>query len=196
MKFIVILLLNCFWVLYVALYFIDHPVKNTSTLGKIKQGLLLVVSLFVLYNILFIYILKKKTEESGLFYKIIVFAEKTGHAVVSFQEPVQKEFIISVIIAFLLIVLGFLLSGLPGGLILSLLQKAGLLRGIQGDHVWPAAILLSILWPLCFPFAVLAKQFLLHRGYMGFTGLHIALGLLWIILMIPCIALLSKNNNS
>ncbi len=190
MKFIIILLLNCFLVLCSILYFIDHPFTRASVTGKIKQLVLLLLSVCVLYNVLFIYLLKKKKVENGLIYKIIAFAEKLIHDSMIFIQPIQKEFIISLIIAFVLIVLGMLLAGLPGAAVISVLQKTGLLHGIQGDNAWPAAILLSIAWPLCFPFAILTKQFLLHCSYVGFAGLSILLGLVWIVFIVPVTALL------
>ncbi|MDB5257067.1 MAG: hypothetical protein JWM14_1762 [Chitinophagaceae bacterium] len=196
MKFIIILLLNCFFVLYCVMYLTDHSFTRASVGGKIRQGILLVVGLYVIYNILFIYLLKKQKEESGLIYKIIAFSEKAAHTFLTFIQPVQKEFIISIVIAFVLIVIGMLLAGLPGAVILALLQKMGLFTRVRGDSVWPCAILISMLWPLCLPFAVLVKQYLVQRGYAGFAGLRFLLGMLWIIVIVPLVALLSQTPKS
>ncbi len=157
---------------------------------------MLVVGLYVIYNLLFIYLLKKQKEENGLIYKIIDTAEKAAHTFMIFIQPVQKELIISIFIAFVLIVISILLAGLPGAVILTLLQKIGLFTRVNGDNGWPCAILISILWPLCLPFAVLAKQYLVQHGYTGFAGLRFLLGMLWIAIIIPLIALWSETSKS
>jgi hypothetical protein len=194
MKFILLLLANCFFVLYCILYLTDHPFTRASVGGKIMQAILLVAGLYVLYNVLFIYVLKKRKEENGLIYKIFAYSEKLIQDAITFIQPIQKEFIISILIALVLIVIGMLLAGLPGAAILALLQKAGLFTRVRGDSLWPAAILISILLPLCLPFAVLAKQFLLQRGYAGFTGLRLLLSMLWIVIIVPAVACLSQTS--
>lgn len=190
MKFIVVLLLNCFWVLCSILYFVDHPFTRASVTGKIKQLVLGSLSVYILYNILYIYLLKKEQVENGLIYKLIAFAKNFIHDAMASIQPAQKELIISLVIAFVCIVVGLLLVGLPGGAMINLLQKAGLLRGIKGDNVWPSAIHLSIAWPLCFPFSVLTKQFLGHCGFESFEGLSLLLSSGWIIFMIVITGLL------
>jgi hypothetical protein len=94
------------------------------------------------------------------------------------------------------IAIGLLLAGLPGGAFLLFLQKLGFFTRVKADGLWPAAIMLSILFPLCLPFAVLAKQFLLQCGYEGFAGLRILLGFLWIVVVTCSIALLSESSKS
>lgn len=193
MKFILVLLANCLFILYTIFYLTDHPITRASVMGKVKQFLLVGLSLYILYNLLFIYLLKREKEESGLIYKFIAFAEKSAHATATFIQPIQKELIVGSLLALVFIVISLLLAGLPGGAVLSVLQKMGWFTRIKGDSTWPAAILLSILLPLCLPFAILAKQYLLQRGYEGFTGLRLLLGLFWIVLIIPLVALLSSS---
>ncbi|MDF2456014.1 MAG: hypothetical protein K0R51_2007 [Cytophagaceae bacterium] len=195
MKFIAVLLLNCFLILGNILYFVDHPFTGASVAGKIKQVVLGALSVYILHNILFIYLLKKEKVENGLIYKLIAFTKNFIHDVLAFIQPVQKEFIISLVIAFVCIVIGMLLIGLPGGAMINLLQKAGLLRGIKGDNVWPSAIHLSIVWPLCFPFSVLTKQFLFHRGHESFESLSLLLISGWIVFMIVITGLLFTNKS-
>jgi len=188
MKFILILLANCFFILYCILYLTDHPFTRASVGGKIRQVILLLAGLYVIYNVVFIYLLKKQKEESGLLYKIFAYGEKALHATMAFIQPIQKELLISIIIAVALAAIGMLLAGLPGAALLAFLQKVGLLRNVKGDSVWPTAILFSVLWPLSFPIAILVKHYCALRGYHGFTGFGGLIGCSWMLL---CIVLTS-----
>jgi len=171
--------------------FVDNKFVPEETGAKIRNLLLLVSALYVSYNVFFIYILKKEKEQSGIIYKI---ASIVKHAAVNsymFIQPFQKEFIISLVIAAAIMVVSFILVGLPGGLILGLLQKIGIGNTIQGDNVWPAALYLSFFWPLCFPVAVLTKNYLIQQGYVGYalTGLCLS-GFAWIMLVVGSVFVL------
>lgn len=195
MKFILLLLANCFFILYGILYLTDHPFTRASTGGKIRQVVLLVVGLYVIYNVVFIYLLKKQKEESGLLYKIFTYGEKAVYAAMHFIQPIQKELLISIVIAVVLSVIGMIMAGLPGAAMLTFLQKIGLLQGVKGDSVWPAAILLSILWPLCFPIAILVKHYCALRGYAGFTGFSTLIACSWILLLMVLTGLFSSTKS-
>lgn len=196
MKFIIILLVNCFLVLYCIMYFTDHPFTRASAGGKIRQLILLVTGLYVMYNLVFIYVLKKQKEESGLLYKIFTYGEKTAHAPMAFIQPIQKELLISIIIAVVLVLIGIILVGLPGAVLITFFQKTGLLQGVRGDSVWPTAILFSILWPLCFPIVILIKHYCALRGYHGFTGFGAAIGCSWILLLILLTSIFGHTKSS
>ena len=176
------------------MFFIDHEIFPEGTGAKIRNLLLLCSALYVSYNVLFIYILKKENEQSGLMYKI---ASTLKHAAVNsytFIEPFQKEFIISLVIAGVIMIISFILLGLPGGIIIGLLQKIGIGNNIQGDNLWPAALYVSLFWPLCFPIALLTKQYLIQQEYVGYAFLGLwSSGLLWMTAIVMSAFLLFGN---
>jgi hypothetical protein len=53
----------------------------------------------------------------------------------------------------------FLFMGLPGALLIGVYSLTGIIRDkMEGDQMWPAAILASFLWPLGIPFGLLVQQ--------------------------------------
>jgi hypothetical protein len=196
MKSIIILIANCIVVLYSILFFIDNRFWPRTTNGKVWNILLLCLALYVCYDILYIYILKKNNIQSGLIYNIAAFVQKTVHSAQAFIQPVQKEFFISLIAAAVIIIISLLLVGLPGALLLSLLQKIGIGNNIQGDNVWPTAILLSIVWPFCFPAAVLVKRyFVLHRYSFVSIGYFTTI-FIWVVFWTTIVILISGKTNA
>ena len=63
-----------------------------------------------------------------------------------------------------LTVLGLVLLGIPGAILLEMPTWLGLAEGIEGDAAWPAAILVSLMWPMFIPLGVIAKHQLSTRG--------------------------------
>ena len=129
--------------------------------------LLLTLMLYIAYNIMSIYILKKDPVENGLVYKAVSSVQQWVQAAYTYIQPVQKELITWTLIAVGISVVSLLLMGLPGGLLLILIGKAGIFPSIEGDHTWPAAIFLSVTWPFCLPFGVIAKHALVQQGYIS-----------------------------
>jgi len=67
----------------------------------------------------------------------------------------------------------FPLMGLPGILPLAFYELTGILRGVlEGDKLWPAAIIVSILWPLGIPLGLSLRQLGLwtQTGWVGAHG--------------------------
>ena len=62
--------------------------------------------------------------------------------------------------------IGLLLLGIPGAILLEIPKWLGLAQGIEGDGAWPAAILVSLMWPLFIPLGVIARHLLSTRGSM------------------------------
>ncbi|ABG60981.1 hypothetical protein [Cytophaga hutchinsonii] len=191
----IILLANCFFILYSIMFFTDHKFIPKETGGRIRNALLLCLALYVSYNVLFIYILKKENEQSGIIYKIASGIKYVSINSYTFIEPFQKEFIISLVIAAAIMMVSFILLGMPGGLIIGLLQKMGIGNNIQGDNVWPAALYVSLIWPLCFPIAVLTKNHLIQQGHIDYALLSLYLsGFLWVTVVISSTFLLFGNS--
>lgn len=79
----------------------------------------------------------------------------------------------------------FLLMGLPGALLAALYDLLGLAKGVtQGDKLWPAAIMISLLWPLGIPLGLLLQQL---AGRMAWQAIYPysfwAALILWILLL-------------
>jgi len=82
----------------------------------------------------------------------------------------------------------FVLMGLPGALLLGLYHLLGLLPArIQGDRIWPAAVIISLVWPLGLPMgqllawvgAIIGQAELLRWGTaVGWAAWIFAIGLL------------------
>jgi hypothetical protein len=196
MKSIIILVANCIIILYSILFFIDNRFWPKTIGGKVWNILLLCLAVYVCYDILYIYILKKNNIQSGLIYNVAAFARKAVHSSQAFIQPVQKEFFISLIVTAVIIIISIVLVGLPGALLLSLLQKIGIGNNIQGDNVWPTAILLSIVWPFCFPAAVLAKRYFVLHGYSFVSISYFITIFIWIVFWTTIVILLSGKTNT
>jgi len=185
MKYIIILLANCIFILYSILFFTDHKFVPEGTGARIRNVLLLCAALYVSYNVLFIYILKKENEQSGIIYKIASGLKHVALNSYAFVQPFQKEFITSLIIAGVIIGISILILGMPGGLIIEVVQNIVPLKKIEGDNMWPAALYVSFFWPLCFPIAVLTKNYFIQYGYTGYAiaGLSVS-GTIWILTIV------------
>jgi hypothetical protein len=196
MKSIIILIANCTIILYSILFFIDNRFWAKTTNGKVWNILLLCLALYVCYDILYIYILKKNNIQSGLIYNIAAFVQKAVHSAQVFIQPIRKEFFISLIAAAVIIIISLLLVGLPGALLLSLLQKIGIGNNIQGDNVWPTAILLSIVWPFSFPAAVLVKRYFVLHGYSFVSVSYFTTIFIWVVFWTTLVILISGKTNT
>ncbi len=178
------------------MFFVDHRFLPEETSAKIRNLLLLCSALYVSYNVLFIYILKKENEQSGIIYKIASGLKNFAVNSYTFIQPFQKEFIISIVIAAVIMVISFILVGMPGGLVIGAIQKLGIFNNIEGDNVWPAALYVSFFWPLCFPIAVLTKQYLIQHGYVGYALLGLSLsGLAWVLVVVTSVFFLFSNKS-
>ena len=194
MKYLLILLANCLFILYSIMFFVDNRFVPEETGARIRNLLLMCSAVYISYNVLFIYILKKENEQSGIIYKIASGIKHFTLNSYTFIQPFQKEFITSLIIAAVIVIISFILLGMPGGIIISLLQKIGIGNNIEGDNAWPAALYISFFWPLCFPIAVLTKQFLIYHGHVGyaFFGLWLS-GFIWVSAVVSSAFLLFSN---
>ncbi len=195
MKYVTLLIINCFFILYSIMFFTDHKVWPESTSAKLRNVLFLCTTMYVAYNVLFIYILKKEKEQNGIIYKIFSAIKNSAINSYTFIQPFQKEFIISLILAAVIIIVSFVLLGLPGGIIITALQKVGIFNRIEGDNIWPASIFISCLWPLCFPIATLAKNYLIQHEYSSYSLVGLCLSAcVWIISIIIITASLFGKN--
>ena len=77
----------------------------------------------------------------------------------------RKEFVIASIIAAALMFIGLVLLGIPGAIFLEMPKWLGLVKGIEGDGAWPAAIFVSLMWPLFIPLGVIAKYRIVDSGF-------------------------------
>jgi hypothetical protein len=89
------------------------------------------------------------------------------------MNTLRRKVVVASITAACLMGLGLLLLGLPGAILLELPSWLGLTGSIEGDAAWPAAILVSIVWPVFIPLGVIAKHRLASRG--AGTLSHVAL---------------------
>jgi hypothetical protein len=92
----------------------------------------------------------------------------------------------SLIVSFgVLEVLGFVLLGLPGGAFLESLEPImqGMGRGpISGDGAWPAAIMMSLVWPFALgPAYLAARRVQLSNGQRGLVALAVLVSACFLI---------------
>jgi hypothetical protein len=176
------------------MYFVDNRLVPEEIGARIRNLLLLCAAIYVSYNVLFIYIFKKKNQQSGIIYKIASGLKHFVENSYAFILPFQKEFMISLAIAAVIILISFILVGMPGGLLIGAIQKLGIFNTIKGDNVWPAALYASFFWPLCLPIAVLTKYYLIQQGYIGYALLGLCLSsLVWILAVVASVFLLFGN---
>ena len=65
---------------------------------------------------------------------------------------------------------GFFLMGLPGALLATLYELLGLTRDLtKGDRLWPAAVMIALLWPLGIPLGLLFQQL---AGALAWQGIY------------------------
>ena len=89
------------------------------------------------------------------------------------MQTLGRKIGVASITAAVLIFLGLLLLGIPGAILLELPKWLGIVRGIDGDGAWPAAILVTVVWPMFIPLGVIAKHLLSARGSTKLA--HVAL---------------------
>ncbi|MFT3934790.1 MAG: hypothetical protein QM726_14290 [Chitinophagaceae bacterium] len=178
MKYYLFLLVNCVILLFIALFFADNRLIPESNAARIRNVILLLLFITVSYNLVTIYVLKRAAPETGLVYSVVagIKAGITGFG--SYIQPFKKELIVYSFIAGGLILIGIVLMGMPGGLLLNIPVKLGISKAITGDALWPAALLLSVLWPLCLPAGVFLKNWMASHGYVSLSIAGPALALL------------------
>jgi|GEM_PF-2595942 len=187
MKYILLLLAKALVLLFIVLFFADHAFLPPGTLAKTRNLLLLLLFMGIGYNMVSIYITKQHAPESGLLYKTVSGVRSTAGHFSQYIQPFQKELIVYSLIAAGLAIAGALLAGIPGFLLLEIPVKLGICRQISGDGAWPAALLMSLLWPLCLPAGVFLKHWLNSHGYPLFT---FAGPLLAVVTGVPVLVLL------
>ncbi len=172
-------------VVYVIMYLVDHPFWPASIFSKIRNIGMVLVALYVTYNVATIYVLKNEKEENALVYRVASFGKTVYVKITDHIRPFQKEFLTWLAVAGGLAFLGLVLMGIPGALFLEIPSRLGLVSPIEGDNAWPAAICLAILWPFTLPAGVLVKHYLIRQGYTNWalTG--------WIGTVVGGIALLT-----
>jgi hypothetical protein len=178
MKYYIILGVNCLLLVYLISFLIDHSFLPNGIVPKIRNIIFILLLITVSYNLVTIYVLKKNTQENGLVYASAGIIQKNVAGFRQFIQPFQKELLVYTLIAVGLAAAGLLLVGIPGQLLLDLPAKTGLVSTIKGDNKWPAAILLSVLWPLCLPGGILVKNYLLQHGYHPVSSITVVISLL------------------
>lgn len=196
MKFILILSANCIFLLYSIMFFIDHKFVPAGTAARIRNLVLLGTALYVSYNVLFIYILRKEPQQTGLIYRVAAGLKHIAVNSYTFIQPFQKEFFTSLIIAAVIIGISILILGMPGGLIIEIVQNIIPLKKIEGDNMWPAALYVSFFWPLCFPIAVLTKKYFIQHGSVAYAaaGLWVS-GSIWVLTVVSTAFFLFENKS-
>ncbi len=176
------------------MFFVDHKFVPEGTGARIRNILLLCAALYVSYNVVSIYILKKEQQQSGLIYKVASSVKHSAMNTHEFIQPFQEEFITSLIIAAVIIGISILILGMPGGLIVEVVQNILPLKKIEGDNMWPAALYVSFFWPFCFPIAVLTKNYFIQHGCTGYViaGLSVS-GTIWVVAVVSSSFVLFAN---
>jgi hypothetical protein len=178
-KYILILCANIVLLYYFVMVMVDRTLIPKEIFPLLLNIAIVLTALWICFDVFSIYVFKKRQQESGIVYKIASKSKSCGLAFYAHVQPFQKEFVKWTIIALVVAFLGMLLMGIPGYLLLAIPAKLGLVQEIQGDNAWPAAILLSMLWPVLFPLGILVKQHLIKTDYAsyafsGFLGTVIA----------------------
>ena len=170
MKYILVLIVNILFILFSIMFFVDHKFVPQGTVARIRNLFLLCAVLYVSYNVLFIYILKKEKEQSGIIYKVAAGVKHSALNIHAFIQPFQQEFFTSLITAAIIIGISILIVGMPGGLIIEVVQNILPIKKIEGDNMWPAALYVSFFWPICFPVAVLVKNYLIQQNSTAYAS--------------------------
>lgn len=185
MKYFLLLAANCFFVLFSSLFLLDFRWWPKATLGRIGCAVWLSAVLYVAYNAVNVYLLKRMGPESGVIYKLAAGVKDLALDSHAFIQPFQKEFYTSLLIAGGIILVSLVLMGLPGGVLVGLLGGIKGLQPIKGDNVWPASLLVSIFLPLCIPIAVLVKNALIQYDFGQYSTLGLfASGILWALFVL------------
>jgi hypothetical protein len=157
MKAYLILGINIIVVFYLTAFFMDNRLFPKETISKIINILFLGLLLGIVYNLVFIYLLKKQAPEDGLVYKFVSTTSHYFHAGFAYIQPFKKEMLIAVIAAVAVIFVSLMLVGLPGQLLIEISHILGTTKNISRENSWPAAILVSLIWPLFIPIGVIIK---------------------------------------
>jgi hypothetical protein len=168
--------INIILVLYLTVFFLDNKWFPKEIIFKIRNLLFLGLLLGIAYNLVSIYLLKKQAPEDGLIYKFVNIVSHYYHAGFAYIQPFKKEMLIAVIITVVVIFISLMLVGIPGQLLIEISKKLGNTKTISGDNSWPAAIFVSLIWPLFIPLGVIVKyeisknsQVLIANTAMAFT---------------------------
>jgi hypothetical protein len=81
------------------------------------------------------------------------------------MKPFTKSLLVASVVAGVLMFVGLLLLGIPGAILLEIPTWLGVAKGIEGDGAWPAAILVTLVWPMFIPLGVIARHLLSTRGF-------------------------------
>jgi hypothetical protein len=169
LKYITILIINVFLLYGVFLYFKDHSILSKRPLHIGLNLILLVLTLWICYNLATIYLLQTESPQSGLLYMLAAKCKHIGLSFYLHVQPFQKEFITWTLIAMGLAFVGVISMGMIGALFLTIFTKLRIFHEIKGDNAWPAAIVVSVLWPLWLPIGILVKHQLMKLGYMDYA---------------------------
>jgi hypothetical protein len=163
-KYLTILCLNLFLLYCFVLFFIDNTIITAEPLVIVRNIILFAVALWIVYDVVTIYVQKKQKQERGLVYIVVSKGRTYGFAFYEHILPFRKEFINWSLAAMVLMFLGIISLGITGYIWLAIPVALGLVSELAGDSAWPAAILLSLTWPLLLPIAVLIKHHLIKSG--------------------------------
>lgn len=170
MKYYVILLVNCLLIYCIILFFADHKFMPQGLAPKIRNLVLVCLFFTICYNLVSIYVLKRTAPETALVYKTAAAVKNAVDNFGAYIKPFKKELIVYSLIAAGLIVVSLLFVGIPGAFLLQIPVRLGICNPITGDSAWPAAILLSILWPLCLPAGIFLKNWLMVNNYTSISS--------------------------
>ena len=171
MKYYVILLVNCLLVYCIILFFADHKFIPEGIAAKIRNLVLVCLFFTICYNLVSIYVLKKNAPETGLVNRTASGVKNSAGNFIAYIKPFKKELIVYSLVAAGIIVISLVFVGIPRAFLLQVPVKLGISKPITGDSAWPAAILLSILWPLCLPAGVFIKNWLMVNNYTSVSSI-------------------------
>jgi hypothetical protein len=154
-KYFAILFANLFLVYCFVLFFIDNTIITSDPLVIARNILLFAAALWIMYDLVNIYVRKKHKQENGLVYVVVSKSRTYGFAFHEYILPFRKEFISWSLIAIGLMFLGIISVGITGYVWLAIPVALGLVNEIAGDNAWPAAVLMALAWPTLLPIAVL-----------------------------------------
>jgi hypothetical protein len=163
-KYLAILCLNLFLLYCFVLFFIDNTIITAEPLVIVRNIILFALALWIVYDVVTIYVQKKQKQERGLVYIVASKSRTYGFAFYEHILPFRKEFTNWSLAAMVLMFLGIISLGITGYVWLAIPVALGLVSELAGDSAWPAAILMSLTWPLLLPIAVLVKHRLIKTG--------------------------------
>lgn len=153
--------------LYFAMFLLSNRLWPDETLLKVVNVVFALLLIWLSADLVSINVSKTRGSQTSLVYKVANGVLIAGKRFRNYLKPFQRQFIIGSLIAAAIVVLSFLSLGILGALLMEVPVMLGLAKPITGDNAWPAALIVSILWPLFIPFGVIVKYEITKLSYTG-----------------------------